>query len=434
MTSALPCLVSTTGGLLVVGSLFPSRSVCVGVCDLTTILCAECVIGCNVARARVYASLVCVCAGLALCCGGCDCTRMSVCGWAGVRETASGGRGSRCAFSPLTQASRDAVVGVAWGCFIRICMGAVVGWCTSSAFLLTQVRRKFHGSMDPLAIIAHGFNLPLLQRGMFGPGIYFASESDKSRHFALGNHLLLCKVALGRSLVTGQADENLNRSVLQVVSCDGVAWRRVVGPGLAWPGGAARCGGSGGGGGPSTAPRFTGAAEWVGGPGVPRDWGLEERWRDEGWQLQSGWRAVGDGPKRLGWTGVRAAWPQPSRRRCAQRSAGRGVAFGGVAWRGVACCGAVRCGGGAGVGRAPPSVGEPACPSVLVHTRYARGFPLPCTPRPPPPFWIFFLSPAFDPSPTPPQHPFSLCPVVRPAASHCHVPPLLLLLYFAVPP
>lgn len=48
-------------------------------------------------------------------------------------------------------------------------------------------------SVDPLSIIANGFHLPLLQRGMFGPGVYFASDSDKSRHFAVTNHLLLCK-------------------------------------------------------------------------------------------------------------------------------------------------------------------------------------------------------------------------------------------------
>lgn len=49
---------------------------------------------------------------------------------------------------------------------------------------------------------------------MFGPGIYFATDPDKSRHFALGNQLLLCRVALGRPLVLPGADESLNRAAL----------------------------------------------------------------------------------------------------------------------------------------------------------------------------------------------------------------------------
>eukprot|EP00906_Rhabdomonas_costata_P001740 RCo002813 len=85
---------------------------------------------------------------------------------------------------------------------------------TAGYFPEPNIRRKFHGSVDPMSIIANGFHLPTLQRGMFGPGIYFASDPEKSRHFALGNQLLLCRVALGRPLVVSGADEALNRTAL----------------------------------------------------------------------------------------------------------------------------------------------------------------------------------------------------------------------------
>ena len=53
-TSALPCLVSTTGGLFVVGPLFPSRSVCV--CVVCAHTCARaCVSLCVCVPARVRA-------------------------------------------------------------------------------------------------------------------------------------------------------------------------------------------------------------------------------------------------------------------------------------------------------------------------------------------------------------------------------------------
>lgn len=55
-------------------------------------------------------------------------------------------------------------------------------------------------------IIREGFRLPD-RPGAFGAGVYFASESCKSLSY--GNELLLCEVAIGRTLVVRSPDNSL---------------------------------------------------------------------------------------------------------------------------------------------------------------------------------------------------------------------------------
>eukprot|EP01006_Ploeotia_vitrea_P026968 TRINITY_DN59872_c0_g1_i1.p1 TRINITY_DN59872_c0_g1~~TRINITY_DN59872_c0_g1_i1.p1 ORF type:complete len:689 (-),score=57.93 TRINITY_DN59872_c0_g1_i1:141-1964(-) len=59
-----------------------------------------------------------------------------------------------------------------------------------------------------MSIIQHGFHMPA-HGGMFGRGIYFASDSSKSAMFSTSGEMLMCKVALGKYRVLDQADNSL---------------------------------------------------------------------------------------------------------------------------------------------------------------------------------------------------------------------------------
>lgn len=85
---------------------------------------------------------------------------------------------------------------------------------------------KFHGTGPEgvEGIPKTGFRLPN-EAGMFGKGIYFATDSSKSARtiYTKGsNTLLLCEVLLGRSKTTDQADQTLNGESLKEECFDSV--------------------------------------------------------------------------------------------------------------------------------------------------------------------------------------------------------------------
>ncbi|CAB3999613.1 partial [Paramuricea clavata] len=92
---------------------------------------------------------------------------------------------------------------------------------------------KFHGtSNDGLEdIIRNGFSMPKAipqppkKRGMYGQGIYFATDSSKSARdiYTKGSQkLLLCQVILGKSMTVEKADNSLNKKTLNANKCDSV--------------------------------------------------------------------------------------------------------------------------------------------------------------------------------------------------------------------
>ena len=92
---------------------------------------------------------------------------------------------------------------------------------------------KFHGTSGKSLkeIIKKGFKMPETnprppkKRGMFGQGIYFATDSSKSARsiYTQGSQkLLLCQVILGKSMTVEKADNTLNKNKLGSKSCDSV--------------------------------------------------------------------------------------------------------------------------------------------------------------------------------------------------------------------
>ena len=92
---------------------------------------------------------------------------------------------------------------------------------------------KFHGTSDNGLenIIQKGFKMPEAnpkppkKRGMYGQGIYFATDSSKSARsiYTQGSQkLLLCQVILGKTMTVEKADNTLNRKKLQSKNCDSV--------------------------------------------------------------------------------------------------------------------------------------------------------------------------------------------------------------------
>ena len=91
---------------------------------------------------------------------------------------------------------------------------------------------KFHGTSNNALknIIKKGFRMPDAnpppnRRGMFGQGIYFATDSSKSAQkiYTQGSQkLLLCQVILGRSKEVHQADYSLNKKKLRSNQFDSV--------------------------------------------------------------------------------------------------------------------------------------------------------------------------------------------------------------------
>ena len=87
---------------------------------------------------------------------------------------------------------------------------------------------KFHGTKadNVDAIITDGFQLPKTP-GMFGCGIYFATDSSKSQQYSKdSNMLLVCDVLLGKINVVESADPVLNADILQQKGYDSVYARR----------------------------------------------------------------------------------------------------------------------------------------------------------------------------------------------------------------
>ena len=91
---------------------------------------------------------------------------------------------------------------------------------------------KFHGTSDDgvKGITKDGFrmpdpNPPPNKRGMYGQGIYFATDSSKSAReiYTKGSQkLLLCQVILGKSKTVNRADRTLNKQKLRSHGYDSV--------------------------------------------------------------------------------------------------------------------------------------------------------------------------------------------------------------------
>ncbi|XP_028413718.1 NFX1-type zinc finger-containing protein 1-like [Dendronephthya gigantea] len=94
------------------------------------------------------------------------------------------------------------------------------------------IAQKFHGTDDNgvRGITQNGFrmpdpNPPANKRGMYGQGIYFATDSSKSAQniYTKGSQkLLLCLVILGKSKTVQQSDYNLNKQKLRSHGYDSV--------------------------------------------------------------------------------------------------------------------------------------------------------------------------------------------------------------------
>ena len=88
----------------------------------------------------------------------------------------------------------------------------------------TRVVQKFHGTSDEAveSIIKDGFRMPA-HPGMYGRGIYFATDSTKSAQYSgNSNKLLLCKVHLGKSRVEKRANSDLCKQKVKGEGFDSV--------------------------------------------------------------------------------------------------------------------------------------------------------------------------------------------------------------------
>lgn len=89
---------------------------------------------------------------------------------------------------------------------------------------------KFHGTDDKgvEGITSTGFRLPD-NPGMYGKGIYFATDASKSAQeiYTKGsNKLLLCDVLLGKALTVSKGDSKMDLKKLRENECDSVFARR----------------------------------------------------------------------------------------------------------------------------------------------------------------------------------------------------------------
>ena len=96
----------------------------------------------------------------------------------------------------------------------------------SEMFHPDRTQLLFHGTSigSIVAIIQDGFKLPS-KPGLFGSGIYFASDESKSAQFGLhrGSYMLLsCSVRIGKSLRLESGCMKMNLSELQSMGCDSV--------------------------------------------------------------------------------------------------------------------------------------------------------------------------------------------------------------------
>ena len=81
----------------------------------------------------------------------------------------------------------------------------------------------FHGTSSKamVAILNNGFKLPE-RAGMYGAGIYVATDSSKSQRYSSSSQLLLCQVLLGKVLTLKTADPNMNLQTLKTKGYDSV--------------------------------------------------------------------------------------------------------------------------------------------------------------------------------------------------------------------
>ena len=102
--------------------------------------------------------------------------------------------------------------------------------CRKSLFDPCTEELKFHGTTNDAidAIIQEGFIMPKKQ-GMFGAGIYFATDSSKSAQgiYTKGSSkLLLCQVALGRCFTAEKASNKMSLQVLRQNKYDSLFAKR----------------------------------------------------------------------------------------------------------------------------------------------------------------------------------------------------------------
>jgi len=100
-----------------------------------------------------------------------------------------------------------------------------------AAFDPTRCDLKFHGTTEESlkSIIQSGFKLPRIEHQLFGPGIYFASDSSKSaqkRYTKGSNMLLVCEVILGKTKTVEQACRDMTDKKLRDEGYDSVFAKR----------------------------------------------------------------------------------------------------------------------------------------------------------------------------------------------------------------
>jgi len=108
-----------------------------------------------------------------------------------------------------------------------------IGWLEAKATAFDPMRcdLKFHGTTVEAvkSIIQSGFKLPRSEGQMFGPGIYFASDSSKSaqEQYTKGSDMLLvCEVLLGKSKTVHRACEDMTAKKLRDEGYDSLFAKR----------------------------------------------------------------------------------------------------------------------------------------------------------------------------------------------------------------
>ena len=92
----------------------------------------------------------------------------------------------------------------------------------------TRIESKFHGTDAIDNIIQEGFRMPQ-KAGMYGRGIYFATDSSKSaqnKYTKGSNKLLLCDVLIGRSLTVECSQRDMTLQILKAKNYDSLFAKR----------------------------------------------------------------------------------------------------------------------------------------------------------------------------------------------------------------
>lgn len=88
----------------------------------------------------------------------------------------------------------------------------------------STTKLKFHGTSSRALhkILNHGFRIPE-NPGMYGRGVYFATDSSKSAQYSVDQtKLLLCEVALGKAMVVASANHSLDFETVCAAGFDSV--------------------------------------------------------------------------------------------------------------------------------------------------------------------------------------------------------------------